>query len=1363
MYTSISRKVSALLLLGLCLGPLYGRIPDNFELVPQVAHRFALNDIAHGPNNAFIASASYDRVLLWEIAAEQVVRVIADDNHGYACLAFSPDGKLLAVGARNQNITLWDIASGARIAVLEGHGYPVLDLAFNYDGSRLVSAASHLDRENETKQGEVKVWDVGAGVELFTLAEEEGAIEPVCFSPDGQTIAGGSLHHTLVLWDANNGNRVRTFSKFNLLLQAVAFSPDGTRLATSVSGMDQARFPARGLILWDVTDGRQIHTFSDYTPSVTALAFSPDGRHLVSAANDDAAYFFESRSQPGQAAAVDQSAAQKKKKKKDRSKKIRFGTFIKGATSIARGESVSESVKGIVADTTVAPVYPLNEHTAFKPKKKRSMSLKLRKSKGNKFIPQFIHFGQISVAGNNAEDPDHIEAVLKREDGGPKKCELRLWDTKTGTDAGILFEGSSPIYTLAFNREGSHLITDGEGGNIRRWGVADRQIHQSFKGVTLGSSELKYSPDGRYAFILDFKNNCRIWDTTNPSKMTMLRGHDGPVTTFSFSPDSKTIATADMGKSIRIWNLADFSLKRAIQGAKKHIGALCYSPDGQQLVSIGMPMGIFQRKGELRWWDVSSGSEIFKDKSRRIGRKNYQDGCFSPDGRYFLLNAGNDQLDGYADLWNVATGRLERTFAGGVATAFTPDSKYLITAGYKLVLWKTETGEQVREMVIPGSVKDPSFSQTASQSNEFQSIEKLRNAPLFGLSVSPDGRKLLSNHQNTFHVWDLDQGKLLFSQDRFTEAGFNGDGSIIMAGDLNGRVRLWALEEDNLRPLITMIGFTGSEDFIIYNEDLHYMSTRNGYEGIAIVKDNKAYSFELFDLVLNRPDLVLASIPGSDQGRIADFHHAAKKRLEKMGRSKEDIEALMSPDKAREVDNLRLPMIRISSDQNMEVSAPSMMMKLEAEDGDHSLDRFMVWVNDVPVYGREGKSIADLNTQKHELLAELALSPGRNKIQARVINAEGRASRQATHYVYCTAEMEPSKRYLLAIGVSDYMLHEDMFDLKYAAKDAEDLATVVETIRGSEPEQVVIKKLLNHDATRDNILEARSFLAQARVNDQVWVFVAGHGMLDDGDFYFGTADIDFSNPSETGLPYNKLEGLVDGISARQRLLLIDTCFSGEVDGKPGRVDTESDSSGGSRGFKKSNTRQQATKTVQDHFQLMQRLFVDLRRDSGAVVLTSASGREFAYEEEALENGVFTHALLQGLAPGRESAPPAADMNKDYRISVSELKRFVIKRVAEINSMQTPTTRRENLASDFVVAGYTRPPSKKKITKIENEWMLFAKAANGEMMDVIWGNRWNDKDKPDKVPGDWRWIMQTAKYRYIYGLETPDKEYSDAGL
>ena|ERR1700744_6024913 len=75
-------------------------------------------------------------------------------------MAFSLDGKTLALASYNKTGKLWDARSGAVLQTLKGHSYSVNDVAFSPDGKTLVSASDDMT---------VKLWDAGSGAVLQTL------------------------------------------------------------------------------------------------------------------------------------------------------------------------------------------------------------------------------------------------------------------------------------------------------------------------------------------------------------------------------------------------------------------------------------------------------------------------------------------------------------------------------------------------------------------------------------------------------------------------------------------------------------------------------------------------------------------------------------------------------------------------------------------------------------------------------------------------------------------------------------------------------------------------------------------------------------------------------------------------------------------------------------------------------------------------------------------------------------------------------------------------------------------------------------------------------------------------------------------
>jgi uncharacterized caspase-like protein len=396
--------------------------------------------------------------------------------------------------------------------------------------------------------------------------------------------------------------------------------------------------------------------------------------------------------------------------------------------------------------------------------------------------------------------------------------------------------------------------------------------------------------------------------------------------------------------------------------------------------------------------------------------------------------------------------------------------------------------------------------------------------------------------------------------------------------------------------------------------------------------------------------------------------------------------------------DFHLPTVEVlTSDVPVSVNTTAFTVRVKATDSKYPLDRFNVFVNDIPIYGTAGVPLPNTGVQSHEQDIQVPLVPGRNKIQVSVLNQQGVESLKQTVYTTSTAEAAPPDVYVVAIGVSEYK--NKAYNLRYAAKDANDLLTAYKAIeqRPESKSKVHVLDLTNQKATRPEILKAKDWLKQSKISDLVVVFAAGHGMTDEqSNYYFGTHDIDPNHPATNGLPYEEFENLLDGIPALQKVLLLDTCFSGEIE-KDQAVTVAQAETGGSgtvkmRSFKAArgvtvvadtsepnsgttNTPRLSTEMVK----FQQDWFADLRRGTGAAVISSSSGNEYSLEGEQWKNGVFTYALLNGLKNR------GADANKDQTITVSELQTYVIDQVRKLTEGgQNPTVRRENLEYDFAV-------------------------------------------------------------------------------
>jgi WD40 repeat protein len=138
--------------------------------------------VAFSPDGAFLVSTGAP-LRTWNLRSKIEPASMSAGIDGSGAIAFSPDGKMVAVGATANTIGVWELATPKQLQELKGHSDYVTALAFSADGKTLASGSADES---------IKLWDTSSWQEIVTL-KESSRVTSVAFSPRTNLLASSTF------------------------------------------------------------------------------------------------------------------------------------------------------------------------------------------------------------------------------------------------------------------------------------------------------------------------------------------------------------------------------------------------------------------------------------------------------------------------------------------------------------------------------------------------------------------------------------------------------------------------------------------------------------------------------------------------------------------------------------------------------------------------------------------------------------------------------------------------------------------------------------------------------------------------------------------------------------------------------------------------------------------------------------------------------------------------------------------------------------------------------------------------------------------------------------------------------------------
>ncbi len=597
--------------------------------------------LAYSPDGKLLAASSgpaAEQVTLFDAATGRAVRHFKGNVATLRSLSFAPDGTQLLLCGNSTHCRVLDATTGRDRVIFAG-----ARSAFARDGKVLVTAdaygnPAHLHVFDVEARRLLRHWPIGDGVGAMALA------------PDGRTVAllGRKDADPVELRDLDTGATLRTLRQGPGNRNGLAFAPDGKTLLVS---------SYQRIEVWDVTTGKVIGGWNRRTDS--PAVFAPDGKSVAWTGYDE-----------------------------------KTGIARLWVAERERGEP---RVVGEPMNSFEAPCFSPDGRVLAVATDAGAIRL-WDVASGKEALPQDAHSSPILGL---AFTPDGRHVVSR------DRHELRAWETRSGRPIHRIPSRLSEYELLTALLPDGRLLTEDrtaqpaqglfrlrdavtgkevlrfEGRPDNTYGVAlaagGRYVALASRGPEIGVLDLRA---GRCLYRHNTKGyGCKWLSSDGDVLIRYLRGQNGFDFHIRHQSTGASRALSDLPKELQLNNWLD--------------RYPAVSPDCRWLL-------LFTKESRLRRWDLFAGKEMPELPEPQLAIWSLH---WSPDSRLVAAHGSarkpwekNHEARNYLRVWDVTTGRrvphLELADDQHVLL-FAPDSRTLFSTGPQgIILWEVATGKE---------------------------------------------------------------------------------------------------------------------------------------------------------------------------------------------------------------------------------------------------------------------------------------------------------------------------------------------------------------------------------------------------------------------------------------------------------------------------------------------------------------------------------------------------------------------------------------------------------------------------------------------------------------------------------------------
>ena len=610
--------------------------------------------VAFSPNGKLLAMGdTKGEIHLWQVSPPGLLFTFEGHTSWILSITWSPDGKIFASSSYDRSIKLWNAHTGECVKTLTGHDNWVLSVAWSPDGKTIASGGD--DRT-------IRLWNPHTGECIKTLIGHGNWVFSVAWSPVsaaspqgiGNILASSGDDKTIRLWDVRQGKCLKVLSGHSNWVRSVAWSPVSAASSQGIDTILASGSDDQTIKLWNPNTGKCLKTLTGHTYWVSSVAWSPNGQTLASSSHDQTVKLW------------DISEEKCLKTLQGHSKWVWSLAWSPDSKTLASG-SYDQSVK-LWNSRTGQCTRTLQGYTnwvfsvSWSPdgqtlaSSSEDRTVKLWDVRTGKCIKTLSgHKGLVFSVAWSSIHTTSVEGIEQIIVSGSDDQTVKIWDPKRGKCIKTLSGHKGLVWSVAISPDGKIIASSSNDQTVKFWDVSTGQCLRTLDGHSDPVHSVAWSPDGQILASGSYDKTGKLWDPKTGRCLLTLQDHENWVRSVAWSPDGKTLASSSSDQTVRLWDPQQGKCLKIFQGHISQIGSVAWSPvSAGSAEGIGQIIAVSSADQTVKLWDARTG-QCFKSLEGHTNQVGSV--AWSPNGQ--IIASGS--VDETIKLWDVKTGECLKT------------------------------------------------------------------------------------------------------------------------------------------------------------------------------------------------------------------------------------------------------------------------------------------------------------------------------------------------------------------------------------------------------------------------------------------------------------------------------------------------------------------------------------------------------------------------------------------------------------------------------------------------------------------------------------------------------------------------------